>query len=197
VKNRQAEIVQEMSDRQILYHLYLTQIILFFVTIMLGFFLFDSWKSFSSLWNLDDLNILYYGGGSATIVIGIDFILMKFIPKNLYDDGGINEKVFQTRTIAHILFLTVLIAFVEEMLFRGVLQTNIGLILASLLFALLHTRYLAKWVLFTSVVLLSFLLGVIYEITGNIWITIFSHFLIDFVSAVKIRTDFLKKIGGV
>lgn len=196
MRNRQAEVVQKMSDKEILFHLYITQFILLFLSIILGFILFDDWGSFSRLWSLQDWKILIYGAGSAGIVIALDFLLMKYIPKELYDDGGINKRVFQRRTIPHIFFLTMMIAFVEETFFRGILQTNIGLVLASLIFAFLHVRYLTKWVLFLSVILLSFLLGVIYELTGNLWITICSHFLIDCVFALKIRADFLTERGN-
>lgn len=85
-----------------------------------------------------------------------------------------------------------LIAFSEELLFRGVIQTHFGLLMASAIFAALHVRYLSKWFLFTMVVLLSFFLGYLYDVTGNLWVTIFAHFLIDFVLAVHIRLDYLQ-----
>lgn len=193
MKNRQVKAIQNMSDKEVVFYLYITQLILFLITILLGFILFDNWDTFTKLWTLHDRNILIYGGGSAAIVIAIDFLLMNNIPQELFDDGGINKKAFEKRTIPHICLLTSIIAFVEEALFRGVLQTSFGLITASLIFALLHFRYLTKWLLFISVVLLSFLLGVIFERTDNLLVTVFSHFLIDFVFALKIRADYLKE----
>jgi membrane protease YdiL (CAAX protease family) len=188
---RQSEQIRSMSDREILIHLYITQLLLIGVSFIIGFFLFD-WSSFQRLWHVDIPMIVGYGGGSALFVLVVDFLLMRYLPEDWYDDGGINEKIFQTRSIPHIFFLCVLIAFSEELLFRGVIQTHVGLIAASVIFAILHVRYLTKWFLLMMVVLLSFFLGYIYDITGSLWVTIFAHFLIDFVLAVNIRLDYLQ-----
>lgn len=126
------------------------------------------------------------------MVLALDFLMMRYLPKKWYDDGGINEKIFRTRSIPHLFLLCMLIAFSEELLFRGVIQTSFGLLMASAIFAALHVRYLSKWFLFTTVVLLSFFLGYLYDVTENLWVTIFAHFLIDFVLAVHIRLAYLQ-----
>ncbi len=189
---RQADIIKHLPDKEIVFHLYLTQGILLIVSLVLGFFLFDNWSSFIKLWNWKDWNILYIGSAFALIVVAIDFLLIKWLPEAMYDDGGINERIFQKRSIPHIFILCLLISFSEEILFRGVIQTHFGLPIASIIFALLHVRYLYKWVLLVSVVLLSFLLGYIYEVYQNLWITVYAHFWIDFIFAVKLRTDYLR-----
>ncbi|MEH7387882.1 type II CAAX endopeptidase family protein [Bacillus sp. JJ1521] len=190
---RQADIIKELPDKEIVFHLYLTQGILLLISLVLGFFLFDNWSSFIKLWNWKDWNILFIGSAFALIVVVIDFLLMKWLPEAMYDDGGINERIFQKRSIPHIFILCLLISFSEEILFRGVIQTHFGLLIASIIFALLHVRYLYKWVLLISVVLLSFLLGYIYELYQNLWITVYAHFWIDFIFAVKLRIDYLNK----
>lgn len=190
---RQADIIKHLPDKEIVFHLYLTQGILLFVSLVLGFFLFDNWVSFIKLWNWNDWNILFIGSAFALLVVVIDFLLMKWLPEAMYDDGGINERIFQKRSIPHIFILCLLISFSEEILFRGVIQTHFGLLIASIIFALLHVRYLYKWVLLTSVILLSFLLGYIYELYQNLWITVYAHFWIDFIFAVKLRIDYLSK----
>jgi uncharacterized protein len=126
--------------------------------------------------------------------LAIDFLLMRYLPEHWYDDGGINEKIFQNRSIPHIFFLCLLIAFSEELLFRGVIQTHFGLFVASIVFALLHVRYLEKWFLFVMVVLLSFFLGYIYQRTNSLWVTIFAHFLIDFILAIDIRLHYVRNM---
>ncbi|MFT4413133.1 lysostaphin resistance A-like protein [Fredinandcohnia humi] len=191
---RQADIIKKLNDKEILFHLYLTQGLLLLVSIGLGFFLFDNLSSFLDLWVLKDWNIILIGGGTAIVVVIIDSLIMKWLPKSMYDDGGINERIFQNRSIPHIFILCLLISLTEEILFRGILQTHFGLVVASIIFALLHVRYLYKWVLLVSVILLSFLLGYIYEIFQNLWITVFAHFLIDLIFAVKLRVDSKSKI---
>ncbi|MEM5598897.1 CPBP family glutamic-type intramembrane protease [Niallia circulans] len=53
-----------------------------------------------------------------------------------------NKRVFENRNPFHIAFIALMVAFCEEILFRGVIQTNLGLLLSCLLFAMMHYRYL-------------------------------------------------------
>uniref|UniRef100_A0A7U4DKJ6 Abortive infection protein n=1 Tax=Geobacillus sp. (strain Y4.1MC1) TaxID=581103 RepID=A0A7U4DKJ6_GEOS0 len=190
---RQSEQIRMMSDREVLIHLYVTQLLLIVMSAIAGFFLFDL-AAFRKIWHFDAATVLMFGGGSAVIVLSIDFLSMRYLPEHWYDDGGINEKIFESRSIPHIFFLCLLIAFSEELLFRGVIQTHFGLFVASTVFALLHVRYLEKLFLFAMVVLLSFFLGYIYELTNSLWVTIFAHFLIDFVLAVDIRLNYIRNM---
>ncbi|QNF31170.1 CPBP family intramembrane metalloprotease [Metabacillus sp. KUDC1714] len=174
-------------------NLYFTQFLLLFIAIALGFFLFDQIEQYLDLWVIKNYLFVIYGIGLALIVIIVDFIIMKVAPSRLTDDGGINEKIFEKRSIPHIFVLTALIAISEEILFRGVLQTHFGIWTASLIFAILHFRYLSKWLLFTMVVTISFLLGIVYEMTETLYTTIIAHFLIDLVFAIQIRLQFIKR----
>nr|WP_096153708.1 type II CAAX endopeptidase family protein [Bacillus sp. FJAT-45066] len=193
VRNKQAEALKHMSDKELLGHLYVSQLLFLLVGVILSFFLFDSWEEFISIWTFQPFDIFVIGTIFALVVYFADLLLMKFVPKYMFDDGGINEKMFQRRTVLHIFFLAFIIALVEEFLFRGVIQTHFGLVAASVIFALMHIRYLSKWLLLFSVVLLSFLLGLIYEYTGSVLVTFWAHFLIDLLLALKIRHDFINK----
>lgn len=195
MKNRQAEIIKHMNPRELLYHLYLSQIAFFVIGLVLAYFLFNSYQSFKEIFAWQPINIFVIGTLVALVVVGADLFLMKMVPKSLLDDGGINEKMFQTRSLPHIILLAFVISFAEEFLFRGVIQTHFGIWIASILFAVLHIRYLHKWVLFISVVVISFVLGYTYEVTGSLWVTIWAHFLIDLLLAYKIRADYLKNIN--
>ncbi|WP_342708396.1 CPBP family intramembrane glutamic endopeptidase [Halobacillus alkaliphilus] len=130
---------------------------------------------------------IWFGVLPGFIVLLIDFILMNTLPKQYYDDGGINNKVFKNRSIPGIIGVTLLVAVSEEMLFRGVLHTEYGYWAASLLFALLHFRYLSKIVLLISVLFVSFFIGYMFELTGSLTVTITAHFIIDVVLAMWIR----------
>jgi membrane protease YdiL (CAAX protease family) len=191
---KQNELIKQLTDKQIVQNLYFTQFLLLFIAIALGFFLFDQIEEFLDLWVIRDYLFVIYGIGLALIVIIVDFIIMKVAPSRLTDDGGINEKIFEKRSIPHIIILTALIAISEEILFRGVLQTHFGIWVASLIFAILHFRYLSKWLLFTMVVSISFLLGIVYEMTETLYTTIIAHFLIDLVFAIQIRLQFIKGV---
>ncbi|WP_339146530.1 MULTISPECIES: CPBP family intramembrane glutamic endopeptidase [unclassified Sutcliffiella] len=192
MKNRQAEMIKDMSPKELLFHLYLSQLAFLVIGVILAFILFDNIASFLRILSWKPLEVLVIGTLVGIGVVGIDLLLMKWLPRDLFDDGGINEKMFQTRSVPHIFLLAIFISTAEEFLFRGVIQTHFGIWVASIVFALLHIRYLHKWVLFLSVVILSFLLGYLYEATGSLFVTIWAHFLIDVLLALKIRYDYVK-----
>lgn len=192
MKNRYTELIKDLSDKELIFHLYLTQLILLAVSFVLGIILFDHRSTFFSLFNWKDDNILFIGGGVALIVVVIDTLLTKVLPERFYFDGGLNERIFQSRNVFHIAFIAGLVAFSEEILFRGVIQTHVGLIFSSILFAVIHYRYLFNWFLFINIILLSFLIGYVYEITDNLAVTIFMHFLIDFLLGLIIRLKHYK-----
>lgn len=192
---KQNELIKQLSDKQIVQNLYFTQLLLILISCALGIFLFSNFEEFLNIWVIRDYTFVKYGVGVAIFVIMIDFTIVKVVPHHLIDDGGINEKIFEKRSIPHIFVLTALIAVSEEILFRGVLQTHLGIWIASFLFAILHFRYLSKWLLFIIVVSISFLLGIVYEITNTIYTTILAHFLIDLVFAIQIRLQYLKGVN--
>jgi membrane protease YdiL (CAAX protease family) len=190
--NKQSEQIQKMTDRQILINLYATQFALIVIAAILGFFLFPSWDAFFSLWEWNGKEIALYGGLGGFAIVVLDWFLMKFSPKEMYDDGGVNERIFSKRSVWHISIIACIVAISEEILFRGIIQSNFGIIVASIIFALLHLRYLSKLLLFIVVVLLSFFLGYLFEITENLNVTILAHFLIDFTFACIIRFEYKK-----
>ncbi|TKD69884.1 CPBP family intramembrane glutamic endopeptidase [Pseudalkalibacillus hwajinpoensis] len=187
MRNRQAELVKNLSDRELLINVYLTQGILLILSCVIGAILF------SEIWFIDELveinliDIIFLGGGLALLIILIDQFLMKVLPEDKLDDGGINERIFSNLSVPHILFLSFIISFSEELMFRGVIQTHLGLYIASGLFAIIHVRYLAKPVLFTLVVGVSFSLGILFELTDNVLVTITAHFLIDSTMGILIK----------
>ena len=184
---KQSDIIRRLSDGEMLKQLYFSQLLMLCTAILMGVFLFDDTGSFFSLWNGYDLRILTYGVPLAVFVIIIDLAVMKWVPEHMYDDEGINQKLFRSRSYFHIVVLTLFIAFTEEILFRGVIQTHFGIWTASIIFALLHFRYLRKWLLFVMVVSISFLLGISFLATNNLFIPVTAHFLIDAVFAFQIR----------
>ncbi|MGN7942767.1 type II CAAX endopeptidase family protein [Virgibacillus sp. 6R] len=190
----QSEQIKQLSDKQVLQSLYFTQFLLIIISIVMSIFLFKDRNDFLKVWEYKDNNFLLFGFITALIVIIIDYIMMKLLPSHLLDDGGVNEKIFKNRNVLHIIFLTALIAFSEELLFRGIIQTHFGLLIASLIFAILHFRYVTKIVLFIMVVAVSFFLGIVYELTNTIYSTMIAHFIIDLVFAIQIRRKFLKGV---
>ncbi|TLS35620.1 CPBP family intramembrane glutamic endopeptidase [Pseudalkalibacillus caeni] len=193
MKNRQAIQIKNISDKELIWNLYLTQGIILLASFLIGIFLFQSWEEFTGIFQWDPSAIFLYGGGAGIVVVCFDLFLMKVLPEKALDDGGINERIFSSIPIPHIFVVTLIISVSEELLFRGVLQTNFGIIAASLLFAIFHIRYLSKIILFVTVVGLSFFLGWVYLVTENLLATIFSHFTIDFILGCLIRLKHYNK----
>ncbi|WP_338079283.1 type II CAAX endopeptidase family protein [Aquibacillus halophilus] len=187
IKQKQIDLIHSLSDYQLKQQLLLSQFILFTLSLIASLFLFDSFKDWLDLFKWQPTQFILYGVLPGIIVILIDLFLMYNLPKKLYDDGGINEKIFKNRTVTEIFIISLVVAISEEMLFRGVIHTIFGYFFASILFALVHIRYLSKPVLLISILLLSFYLGYMYEITNNLFVTIIAHFIIDFFLALIIR----------
>lgn len=184
-KDEYSKIINGLSDRELLFHLYLTQMLLLAISFILGIFLFDNlFKDIIALFNWSDPLVWQLGLTAGIIVVCIDLLLMKVLPTSMYDDGGLNKRIFRNRHIVHIAFISALVAFSEEILFRGVIQSHFGLILSSLIFALVHYRYLFNWVLLINIIFLSFVIGFIFFKTGNLAITVIMHFFIDFLLGV-------------
>jgi membrane protease YdiL (CAAX protease family) len=176
-------------DNRILYlNLLFTQAILFIFGTILYFSFLRNELPLKELFHVNDLLLsLIIGFIFASIVILLDILLMKWLPLHYFDDGGINERIFRDLTPLQIALVAFLVALVEEWLFRGVLQSMIGILWTGLLFSLIHIRYLKKHVLFIMLLVVSFGLGILYEKTGSMWTVIFAHFVIDFCFGMMIR----------
>jgi uncharacterized protein len=186
MKNKYNQLINGLTDREILIHLYMTQIILLVITIVLGILLFEQF-SFMKAIDFSDSRIMLIGVPAGVAVVILDILLMKWLPSSYYDDGGLNNRIFKNRSTLHIAWIAAVVAISEELLFRGVIQTKVGLILASLIFAIIHYRYLFNWFLFTNIVILSLFIGYLYEWSNNLALTIVMHFTIDFLLGIYIK----------
>ena len=185
MKKKYNEIVAALTEKELMFHLYMTQIILLVISFILGIVLFDRFSFIQQL-RFHDIKILTVGVPAGLIAVAVDIILMKYLPASYYDDGGLNERIFRNKKVPQVFFIAALVAFSEEILFRGIIQSKVGLILASIIFAIIHYRYLFNWFLFVNIISLSFVIGFIYYWTGNLAVTIVMHFVIDFLLGIYI-----------
>ncbi|MUK87243.1 CPBP family intramembrane metalloprotease [Ornithinibacillus sp. L9] len=184
---KQSELLQQISDQDLKRSLILSQLLFILLALGLSLFLFEHITDWTSYFRWNSRDILLYGVISGIVVVIIDLILIRVFPSRMYDDGGINKRLFSNSSFNEILFFTLLISVAEELLFRGVIQTTFGYLIASTIFALVHFRYLKRPVLLISILILSFYIGYIFEITGNLLVTITCHFFIDFLLGLFIR----------
>lgn len=182
---KQKELISKMSGRQLVAQLFLSQVLLLSIAVILHFILRG--KVGTLHWG-GDLKWIVTGLISGGIVAAMDIFLMKVLPVRYYDDGGLNEKIFRRMPLWLIPLVALLVAFTEEYLFRGIVQTSIGLVAASIIFSVIHIRYLSHWYLLVNIVLLSFWIGGLYEFSGRQMLPVICmHFAIDFILGVHIR----------
>ncbi|MCM3665325.1 CPBP family intramembrane metalloprotease [Mesobacillus subterraneus] len=196
MKDRYKETVAGLTEKELFFHLVATQILLLTISAILGMILFDSLNEFQDLLIWDDSRVITIGIGAGAAVVAFDLLLMKYLPPSYYDDGGLNERIFRNKKTYQIAVIAAMVAISEEILFRGIIQTNTGLIISSLIFALVHYRYLFNWFLFSNIVLLSFFIGYIYMVTNNLLVTIMMHFFIDFLLGLFINFRARAANGG-
>ncbi|MBB3109248.1 hypothetical protein FHS18_001300 [Paenibacillus phyllosphaerae] len=177
--------IDEIDDRMLLINLYATQAVTLIIGLIWIFFqkgnpilLFSAPKDFS---------FLYWGAGLAAAVLLVDLAVSRFVPDEVNDDGGVNDRIFKNRAWWHILLLSFVVAVCEETLFRGGIQATIGPYWTSIIFAAIHVRYLKHWIPTGLVFSISYGLGWIYEYTDTLWTPIVAHFLIDAIMGFIIR----------
>lgn len=185
-KAKYTAIINQLSDRDLIKNVYITQFLLLIITFILYIFVFQSNPPLTTVFKYEQTDFII-GLIAGLAITGIDIFLMIRFSKHYHDDGGVNKRVFENRNPFHIAFIALMVAFCEEVLFRGVIQTNLGLLLSCLLFAMMHYRYLFNPFLFMNVILVSFVIGVLFEVTENLWVTVIMHFLIDFLLGCIIR----------
>lgn len=184
-----------LGEQAIRLNLYLSQgllllisfIVLLFIQTPIGTIL-ENWFCTENWWRS-----LWMGSSVGLLVLIVDQVLMRYGRKEWFDDGGINEMLFRHRPVLEIILICLLVAFSEEILFRGIIQASIGLWWSSLIFTVVHVRYLHHPIPLLFVFGVSLLLALLYEVTGNLNASILAHFLIDFVQALMLRFRWLPK----
>ena len=187
---KHADLISKMTWKELLLNLYITQMIVLLIAVISGSFLVEAF------WDPDlffrfEAKWIVLGAANGVAVVLIDILLMNMLPDKYYDDGGINTKLFSGMSYWNIAVVAGVVAVSEELLFRGILQTKFGLIIASIIFALIHIRYWTHWYLIVNVLVLSFWIGIVYEWSGNqLFAVMAMHFTIDFLLGIYIKKKF-------
>ncbi|SET53608.1 type II CAAX endopeptidase family protein [Paenibacillus sp. NFR01] len=176
---------QHLTDRLLLINLYITQGLTLFIGLI--WILLQKRNPISLLNFPHDAKFVYWGLGLAAVMLVVDFILTYIVPEESMNDGGINELLFRSRPIWHIVFIAAIVSICEELLFRGAIQHSLGPYWTSILFAVIHIRYLRHWIPTGWVFLSSYGLGYVYIHSGSLWAPILCHFAIDLFSGLVIR----------
>jgi membrane protease YdiL (CAAX protease family) len=92
--------------------------------------------------------------------------------------------IFSHAGLVDILFISLMAGFAEEMFFRGILQAQFGIIIASVFFGLVHfitSAYVAV------TILMGFYIGALYHFFGSLLIPVVVHIVYDFGALVYLR----------
>ena len=119
--------------------------------------------------------------------IGLGIVLISLILTQFFTWGKNLEAEFKKHLtplhVPTIFGISCASALGEEFLFRGVLQQLAGLYTTSILFGLFHFPFkkeLVPWSLMA--ILMGFVLGLLFEKTGNLTAPILCHFTINFLN---------------
>lgn len=184
---KQADVIKQLTDRQLKTQLIASQLIFLVIGLLLSWIFFERLSDWFTLFSFKVNDLLLYGVLPAIGLVIFELILYQMLPKTVFDDGGINERIFKHQSILWIAFISAVVAISEEMLFRGVLQVTFGYWFASILFAVIHFRYLRKPLLFLFIFVTSFLIGYLFLITNNLIVTIVFHFMVDFLLGLFLK----------
>lgn len=128
------------------------------------------------------------GAGALTALSGL---LLLFLAGKTEKNTNIYElrtlvydhiaPLFTQLTLMDILLIAASTGFCEEIFFRGVLQSELGVLGASLLFGMIHCASFvmlpyAVWTFFAGV-----FLGYLYIWTGSLWAPIWAHAINNFI----------------
>lgn len=140
---------------------------------------FGEWLYLDDLGLPSPMALLVAAGGTVLLLVGTPWIMRFDWAKQIAD---VIVRVFHPLTVARATWLGALSGFCEELLFQGALQPMIGLLAASLLFALVHC--VRGWWLFALVIGLA--LGALYTWSGNLWPCVLAHALLNAVNLYRL-----------
>jgi membrane protease YdiL (CAAX protease family) len=136
---------------------------------------------------------LFYAGAGTLLLLLFNYSLTNFLKR--YRFGQDLIKLVETYILPSvkefgpldIVIVSLCAGVVEEALFRGVLQAELGLVLASILFGLAHmgSREMANMAIW--IMIMGFILGSLYLRSGNIVSLMATHAVYDLVVLLHMR----------
>jgi len=185
--------LHNLSDRQIARSFYGSQGFLLLVSVILFWLFRVSFHPLPSIVMFDVKDVILWGAVVGALVAGAEYLLDLLLPHDWMDDGGVNQRLFAAMSIKQIVVSMLLVAVIEEWLFRGLIQTYLGWIVASVIFGIVHIRYLRKPVMLIIVLLIGILLGYIFKLTGSLWPPVICHYVIDVLLGIVLKLSMVKK----
>lgn len=155
-------------------------------------------RTLDSKWNLKEVGLFQFKDSiRSNIIFGLllgSVLMLVFLLFNLlYGSVSIEKISLNPSQILMLIGLYILVAFSEEILFKGILQRYlnqsfnalISLIISSVIFALMHLwNPNISMIGFIHLIVAGLVLGGVYFITNNLWFSIAYHFSWNFFQSL-------------
>lgn len=159
------------------------------------------WQKLSSVRLLSaqfDLNAVFWGLGTAAVIIASSSIIYRLWPAYRRSAEAYLELVIKPLVWFDLVWLGILPGLSEELLFRGMMLPALGfnltaLIVSSLLFGVLHLSGTGQWPYVVWATIIGFVLGYCTLITGNLLVPIIAHVVTNFISSCLWKASHSKK----
>ena len=156
--------------------------LVFFAAVFYGFFvavamLWATVRGFELRVVGDSLAVdLGLGASTALVTVGSGLLAYRFLPvlRELADE--LAPRLVDGATPAALLLVSLFSGVGEEVFFRGAVQQEFGIVIASVTFGLLHVGPDRRYLLWTGwAILAGFVLGGLYAFTGGLLAPVFAH----------------------
>ena len=130
---------------------------------------------------------------SAVLLMAVIWVLVRLdlaFMRRILDKLRRFKPLFIELNQAELFYISVLAGFAEELLFRGLLQPLWGIVVASLIFGVLHAATFGYFLLATA---MGFYLGGLLQYTGNLLVPIAVHALYDFFALNLLARTYLRE----
>lgn len=127
------------------------------------------------------------GAAIGLLIVLISWMLTKFT-KIFQELVEVLNSMLGPLTVLEIFFIAAFSSIAEEFFFRGLVQEKLGIVIATVLFGLLHSGPGKKFLPWTAFALvMGALMGGVYEWRQNLMAPIMIHFVANFVNLILMQ----------
>jgi CAAX protease family protein len=133
------------------------------------------------------LVVRFFGGGVGGLLVGLLVTSATRASVRRFDWAKQLHvefrHIFGPLRTREVLAFAVLSSVAEELFFRGALQGSLGICASSIIFGLLHIGPTRRFVPWTAMaIVMGFVLGVLFRLTGDLTAPIAAHLTINFIN---------------
>jgi membrane protease YdiL (CAAX protease family) len=119
---------------------------------------------------------LALGAVTAVVTVSLGLLAYRLLPALRQIAGELAPRLVDGADFGSLILVSVFSGVGEETFFRGAVQQEFGIVVASLLFGLVHVGPDRRYLLWTLwAVLAGFLFGGLYDLTGGLLASILAH----------------------